>query len=993
MSAHVPADVQAEWANIVDQLPGSGWAAQLENIATNGESWVATLTRRERRHVALGAPTLAGPSAQASVAPRMGVWPDRKPLVQQGNSAMPVGRNSETAPETELCDGDPQGVHAAPSPGIEFGDLPTMRAMSTGVSQPVVGFDTEFVLLTEDKIRRIIAAYQFTGIDPEDEDAWIDVVLVPLQEDHRLLIEDALAIVVREMGLWKQAGLSHPQGHARREFWRTGSRFKRNIDRLYKLGAVRFVLAGHFQNADLTTFRMPKDVHRDILKKVTSAGGGLVGLHPIRVHKSFGRSDGSRVLPMTITVRDTMCQTAEGSKSLAALGASCGIPKLDVGAAIEDMVAFRRSNLREFLEYGTNDARIVVGYLARLYGPNMVPPTTISGGGARALRAGIMDHLGVSSVAEFDLKFRGLVTIEDDEVDDSDGLAYYTERQLKPVDGMANLALTACKKAFHGGLNACLSPGVHWYDTFDHDSQNAYPTGQAGVPDVDFIQGCIEESIEHRDLTLDDFPLGAQTPLVAFVSWEFPTSVTQPSVPVMEGQSIVYPRTSKGVGAGRGEGLDDDHGAFEGVWVMGPELYVALKLGARVTCQIGYRLKVLEIDGSSSLSMRSAVRQMVNDRTQAKTVWGKGSLEDATLKVATNSGYGKLAQDVSERRGWNSYSEEMEDVGGSIVTCAYHAAMITSLVRALLSAMLNEVVVLSVTTDGFISPEEFIEEFECFGLAEVFRESRMALVGDPTVWEIKHRQKDLVNLTTRGNVSLEPGGVLAKAGLKTPKHIDRGSVEERGWFRNVAISREGKISNPHTTFPSFKELSRREGRMDFHPVERCPQISLDFDMKRRPLIDTIRVDIVDGYEVAGFETAPWDTVADYVRARDIARHIASQRPGTTGDDRPTGCLRTIEEWRTWQRRFDSSVGRRIRTAESALLTEIVAAQKEGLIDVPVLGSAAAVDQKLAWLSSLGLGDFTRAQWEHMSKKARRQSVLRDADLDTVRSFLAASDEW
>ncbi len=153
------------------------------------------------------------------------------------------------------------------------------------------------------------------------------------------------------------------------------------------------------------------------------------------------------------------------------------------------------------------------------------------------------------------------------------------------------------------------------------------------------------------------------------------------------------------------------------------------------------------------------------------------------------------------------------------------------------------------------------------------------------------------------------------------------------------------------------------------------------------------MDIVDGYEVAGFETAPWDTVTDYVRARDIARHISAQRPGTTGDDRPTGCLRTVEEWRTWQRRFDSSVGRRIRTADSALLTEIVAAHKEGLIDAPLLGSGAAVDQKLAWLSSLGLGDLTRAQWEHMSKKARRQSVLRDADLDVVRSFLARSDEW
>lgn len=103
--------------------------------------------------------------------------------------------------------------------------------------------------------------------------------------------------------------------------------------------------------------------------------------------------------------------------------------------------------------------------------------------------------------------------------------------------------------------------------------------------------------------------------------------------------------------------------------------------------------------------MRAALRQMVKDRETAKKVFGKGSLEDKTIKAATNSGYGKLAQDVSERSGWDAWSEEMASIGGSAVTSPYHAAMTTSLVRALLLAMANEVEMISVTTDGFIATE------------------------------------------------------------------------------------------------------------------------------------------------------------------------------------------------------------------------------------------------------------------------------------------------
>lgn len=214
----------------------------------------------------------------------------------------------------------------------------------------------------------------------------------------------------------------------------------------------------------------------------------------------------------------------------------------------------------------------------------------------------------------------------------------------------------------------------------------------------------------------------------------------------------------------------------------------------------------------------------------------------------------------------------------------------------------------------------------------------------------------------------------------------RGTVEERKFFRDLALSRTGKIPNPYSSFPSFKYLSRSEDRLDCVLVAREPALStLDYDLKREPVTETFESAFVDENELCGFETRPWLTVLHYDKARSIARHLQNHRPGAT---HLTGCLRTREDWNNWNRRYSSKGGRRVRTAGSALLSEIVAAHKAGLIEVPELSSSRlTVDDKLAWLSSLGLGDYSRSQWDHMSKKSRRDSVLADCDLDAVRSFV------
>jgi hypothetical protein len=102
---------------------------------------------------------------------------------------------------------------------------------------------------------------------------------------------------------------------------------------------------------------------------------------------------------------------------------------------------------------------------------------------------------------------------------------------------------------------------------------------------------------------------------------------------------------------------------IHGVYACGPELYLAVRLGARVFCERGYVLNTLKNGLSESYSLRPAVVQLVRDRDMAKELYEKGSLEELILKTMVNSGYGKVAQNVIKKQTWSAYRKKMEDMG------------------------------------------------------------------------------------------------------------------------------------------------------------------------------------------------------------------------------------------------------------------------------------------------------------------------------------------
>lgn len=669
-----------------------------------------------------------------------------------------------------------------------------------------------------------------------------------------------------------------------------------------------------------------------------------------------------------------MAQAPAGQKSLAVLGMNCGVPKLEVPSDwISRMHEYRSENLAAFLDYGINDAMICVEYLARVYGDDVLPPVTLSSGGAKAMVASATEYWGISK-QEFKLQFGGLVKTEEasEVVDVGEGLRYYVKRGLQPVDGQASSYLNYAVQAYHGGLNSCPTPGYYTGHTVDVDTQNAYPTAMGAVLDPDFCPGnrlgVVEEVWKDRQLSLADVP-DPTVPITAYVRWSFPGDVVYPCIPVLADSTILYPRTSEGI---------------NGAYVMGPELWLALELGATVYCSMGYKARVLAgPTGWPSRVLRHGVAQLITDRNLAKQVFGKKSLEETTLKNVVNSIYGKTAQDISEHAGWNAMAQVMESVGGSAISSPHHAATTTSLVRAQLHAVMNQITkagyrVFSVTTDGFISdmPVDQVEDLDLYGLATVLRDSRIALTGDPTIWEAKHEQERLLNSTTRGNTSLEVGGVNAHNGYKIPRGVVEDSMEDRELMHDLVVTREGRIPNPGTQFPSFQQLSDRYDRRDFLPFPRDRNLSMDYDLKRRTVMSSMAGVVVgdsDGrgrYEVATFDTEPWKSVADATREREVGKEIGRE-----------GCLRTVEQWehRDLQRRHGTR-GRSLNQPSKAILRSILIGYRHGLVKIPALDQLGTVAEHCAWLSGWGLGTVTESQWKNARRPERASGMLPVEDL-------------
>lgn len=136
-----------------------------------------------------------------------------------------------------------------------------------------------------------------------------------------------------------------------------------------------------------------------------------------------------------------------------------------------------------------------------------------------------------------------------------------------------------------------------------------------------------------------------------------------------------------------------------------PEIHLALRMG----CKIIYH-DAFVINSKDEFVYGGHLKKLIDDRNQAKKDGNK--LMDQMLKLYVNTLYGKVAQGISVKKGYDLREEGTKELGTCAVSQAYFATMITGVLRAALSALLAAITELnkegynylpiSATTDGML---------------------------------------------------------------------------------------------------------------------------------------------------------------------------------------------------------------------------------------------------------------------------------------------------
>lgn len=749
-----------------------------------------------------------------------------------------------------------------------------------------------------------------------------------------------------------------------------------------KSAYVPVQLICHTGKVDLSLFRLSHKKHfidnydgrQNILRFVNEIQGGTMSLQPSRrlgldVAKT---GEHSYVIPISLTIRDTMGQAPAGKKSLDSLGEIIGIPKIKNSRIQKDRMDLTLAkNPRLFFKYASRDSLIALLYPAEIYGENQLMPVTLTSAGASVLKKSLMEYLGTKDDEEFNRKYRGLVRVPKGKVPAPYSSGFIEESNLEPISRVAGEVQLYATNAYHGGFNG--SSRIGWFEvpTFDFDLIQAYPTAMGSVPDIDW-ENPIRQAIDNRDLDLSlwNMPFLGEYPLLPFFGYcrfEFPADVKFPSICVAVDGNLIYPRTSNGL---------------DGVFTAGPEVYAALKLGAKVFCERGFFLNTLHrADGKESYSLGAAVRRMLQDRLSGKKIYGKGSFIDKLLKELVNSGYGKISQNVVKKQAWSTFCKDMESVGASAITNPVSAALVTSLVRAELVAALNEVTMAgfhgySVTTDGFISdmPFDEMKNLPLLGFGKWMKQIRRGITdgADEEIWEQKHDQESLLNLTTRGNMALKSGGVSAHNSTRSniPKDDPDYDRKDRLWFITKCLSRVGPISYHDSVWTQFKDMAQGT---DFQVTPVTKNVRMDFDMKRKPDESTFETVFpeVEGvmYEIANFDTLPHEDVNEFAKYRSVKDSVT--------------VLRTERDWHI----FFAKIGRipgsgskqRIKDFDWAILFSCVMGHRMGYWEIPKLNDPnLTVAQKCDWLNDTGISPhrkFNENAWKNSRRTSRLSMML------------------
>ena len=141
--------------------------------------------------------------------------------------------------------------------------------------------------------------------------------------------------------------------------------------------------------------------------------------------------------------------------------------------------------------------------------------------------------------------------------------------------------------------------------------------------------------------------------------------------------------------------------------------------------------------------------------------YAKGTISNLMYKEIGNSIYGSVVRGMSNKRKFDIKTKTTQRLNGDDLSNPLIASWTTAFIRSIIGECLHSIqnlhgVVVSVTTDGFITDLEDLESKVCDNyLFSEFKIIRQVLSSDNTGLEFKNSGKGILAWTTRGQLGFE----------------------------------------------------------------------------------------------------------------------------------------------------------------------------------------------------------------------------------------------
>ncbi|MBS0368633.1 MAG: hypothetical protein JSS57_05475 [Proteobacteria bacterium] len=557
-----------------------------------------------------------------------------------------------------------------------------------------------------------------------------------------------------------------------------------------------------------------------------------------------------------------------------------------------------------------------------------------------------------------------------------------------------------------GGHNQCFIYGpTERCRFYDPDLSRAYLTALVYLFVLDY-----DSVFWSKDV--DDF-IGhvAGFALVEFV---FPDDVTYPCLPVStEERGLLFPL--------RGESL-----------CTAPEIELAVAMSAKVVIKHGLVIPWMKRDvvfaRSTTTPGKHRVKEslattdestdpLLGDRQQTyppdprgdegyrlfesfasfiremRSPYARKTLPFEFVKLLGNSLYGKTGQGFKGKRAFGVREMSGVVVGPSRVSDPAVAALVCGFIRAVIAEILwklpKDATVVSATTDGFLVDCP-IEDLDLNGtMCRRFQALVDRISPGSHMLENKHQVMQLFAGRTRLQFTVEADGehktVTAKGGIKPGPEIE----DENAFMLDLTINRQPGQKLTYESFISMRDQLPLE--LDLQTETRETRINLEYDFKRRPIPDSVRMVPMAGTNEShlAFRTEPWDTVDEALMTRLIF--------DAWRDDH---CLKTIEDFQSWEYYRAFKMATRL-TAKPASPTIAAGGQRTGRKNLTRGGYLAvakqlflAAYQKKLWgLDGADLSQRKLAEWlTSQGYKTSVSAVKNGTREHPVENLVPATDE-